>query len=294
MRVPELARELEVSERTIYRYLNSLSNAGFPIYYDQDHRTYTFSGNFSLHRALLESEEVLVLTLARKTLEPLLGKAATRALEQIEQKITTPQKRFTSFTEVFGIQGLFEAPHILELLKDLSTAIREHQIVKIEHERELGRPTEEREIEPYFVFFTGEFWYVHTWCRTREGQRTFALDKIRRWHLTDSYFIPRKDVSSLEEIQETFGPYVDGDLQEVTVHFAPEVKQFFLRRKWVKEQKCRELANGWLEVRFKVRGLHGFVHWLYRWIPYFRIISPESLAREVKNDLIRALRNCQD
>jgi len=56
----------------------------------------------------------------------------------------------------------------------------------------------------------------------------------------------------------------------------------------VKGQRCRELANNWLEVRFKVRGLDGFKHWLYRWLPYFRIISPDWLKEEIKEDLRKA------
>lgn len=286
VRVPEVAQELEVSERTVYRYLNSLMEAGFPIYYDKERGTYAFTRNFSLRRALLETEEALVLALARRFFEPLLGEAAARALNQIENKITaSPRERFSHFTEVFGVQGLCDPPHLLGLLKDLSLAIREHRVVKIEYERELGETPEEREIEPYFVFFTGEFWYVHAWCRIKEGQRTFALDKIRTWQLTDRYFVPRKEIPSLEEIQGAFGPYVDETPREVIVHFAPEVRQYFLRRKWVKEQKCRELEDGWLEVRFRVRGLYGFKHWLYRWLPYFRVVTPESLAQEIEKDL---------
>ncbi len=284
VRVPELAQELEVSERTVYRYLNSLMEAGFPIYYDKERRTYAFTQNFSLRRALLETEEILVLTLARKFLEPLLGKAATRTLNQIESKIIASPK-IPNFAEIFGVQGLWDPPHLLDLLKDLSSAIREHRIVKIEYERELGNKPEEREIEPYFVFFTGEFWYVYSWCRTKEGQRTFALDKIRTWQLTDRYFIPRRELPSVEEIQKTFGPYVDEKPQEVIIHFAPEVKQYFLRRKWVKDQECRELENEWLEVRFIIRGLEGFKHWLYRWIPYFKVVAPKTLAQKIERDL---------
>ncbi|HFC97393.1 MAG TPA: WYL domain-containing protein [Thermosulfurimonas dismutans] len=295
MRVPEVAQELEVSERTVYRYLNSLMEAGFPIYYDKERGTYAFTSNFSLRRALLETEEALVLALARKFLEPLLGKAAVRTLDQIEKKIAaSPYISFSHFAEVFGVQGLCDPPHLLDLLKNLSSAIREHRVVKIEYEREPGETPEEREIEPYFVFFTGEFWYVHAWCRTKEGQRTFALDKIRTWQLTDRYFVPRKEVPSVEEIQEAFGPYVDETPREVIVHFAPEVKQYFLRRKWVRNQECRELPDGSLEVRFRVRGLTGFKHWLYRWLPWFRILSPESLAREVEEDLRSYLATCKN
>ncbi|NPA48596.1 MAG: WYL domain-containing protein [Thermodesulfobacteria bacterium] len=279
-----LAEELEVTERTIFRYLKNLQEAGFPIEYDPSRGTYTFVEGFSLQRALLKKDEILLLALARKILEPLLGKDLASLQERIEKKITARNFKTSDFTEIFGIQLASESPDLLSLLRDLSLAIKEHQIVEIEHQKEPGK-SEQREIEPYFVFFTGDFWYVHAWCRTRDAQRTFALDKIRSWRLTDKYFLPRKDILSLEDIEEAFGPYVDEDPQEIVVHFSPEVKEYFLRRKWTRDQKCRELENGWLEVVFSVRGLSGFKHWLYRWLPFFRIVSPAWLAEDIKRDL---------
>ncbi len=286
VRASELAKELEVSERTIYRYINSLIEAGFPIYYDRDKKSYSFTENFSLRRALLQTEEALILALARKFLEPLFGIRALEILSQIERKIIFAKGGvFDTLLEALGIQNFTEPPYIIELLKDLSLAIREYLIVKIEYQRD---PEEEiliREVEPYFIFYTGDFWYLQAWCRTKEAQRTFALDKIRSWELTEKRFVPRRDMPSVEEIYESFGPYIDQTPKEVVVQFSPEVKQYFLRRKWLKVQECRELQNGWLEVKFKVRGLEGFKHWLYRWLPYFKIVSPPSLRDMVNEDL---------
>ncbi|MEF3168879.1 MAG: WYL domain-containing protein [Deltaproteobacteria bacterium] len=284
VRVSELAKELEISDRTVYHYINSLMDADFPIYYDKDRGTYAFTSNFSLSRALLDTKETLVLTLAKRFLEPLLGQAAAFTLNQIENKIMA-RPRYTDFTTVFAVQGLYNPIDLLDLLKDLSSAIMDYRVVKIVYERKPGETAEEREVEPYFVFFTGQFWYVHTWCRTKERQRTFALHKIRAWQLTDRFFVPRKEVSTADEIQEAFGPYVDETPQEVIVHFAPEVKQYFLSHKWMKNQRCREHDDGWLEVHFTVRGVNGFKHWLYQWFPSFQVVTPKSLAQEVGKDL---------
>ncbi len=148
-----------------------------------------------------------------------------------------------------------------------------------------------KEIEPYFVFFTGDFWYVEAWCRKKQAERTFAFDKIRSLKFTGKYFLPREEISNISKVQEAFGPYVDAKKEEVIVNFAPEVKEYFLRRKWIKEQEEKELPNGWLEVKFRVRGVEVFKHWLYRWLPYFKVISPEWLKKEIVKDLKRALEN---
>lgn len=44
-----LARDFQVGVRTIFRYLNHLQAAGYPIYYDKEERSYRFLNNFRLN-----------------------------------------------------------------------------------------------------------------------------------------------------------------------------------------------------------------------------------------------------
>ena len=286
----DLAEELGVSERTIYRYINSLIDAGFPIYYNKLKHTYVFEKGFSLSKVLIKTEEALVLALSKKLLEPLFGKNIVKILNQIEQKVISTSEKFCSFEKVIKIQNVFIQPYIFELLRDIVRAIKEHQVVEIEYEHDPGENLEKREIEPYYVFFTGDFWYVEAWCRKKQAERTFALDKIRSWRLTDRYFLPKEEITSSQRVEEAFGPYVDEKKEEVIVYFSPEVKQYFLRKKWVKEQEEKELSNGWLEVKFRIRGIKLFKQWLYSWIPYFKIVSPRWLVEEVRKDLETAFK----
>jgi PAS domain S-box-containing protein len=49
MRTPaQLAEALEVTERTVYRYISSLQSAGYPIYFDRQKNSYRFSDGYSL------------------------------------------------------------------------------------------------------------------------------------------------------------------------------------------------------------------------------------------------------
>ncbi len=130
---------------------------------------------------------------------------------------------------------------------------------------------------------------MEAWCRKKGEERTFALDKIRSWRLTDKYFLLKDLRSSLNNVQETFGPYVDERKTEIVVHFSPEVKQYFLRKKWIKEQEEKDLSDGWIEVKFKVRGIESFKKWLYRWLPYFKVVSPKWLKKEIQKELKEAL-----
>ena len=62
----ELARELAVTERSIFRYLDTLQSAGYPIYFDRAQKTYRFAETFNLRPAGSFENISGVLDLKRK------------------------------------------------------------------------------------------------------------------------------------------------------------------------------------------------------------------------------------
>jgi len=60
-----LAHEINVTERSIYRYMENLQAAGYPIYFDRDTRTYRFSENFKLSTSPADNELTQALDLNR-------------------------------------------------------------------------------------------------------------------------------------------------------------------------------------------------------------------------------------
>ena len=47
-------------------------------------------------------------------------------------------------------------------------------------------------VEPYVLERSLPYWYVHTWDRTRDGQRSFRLDRMRSAQSTGETFEPRE------------------------------------------------------------------------------------------------------
>jgi predicted DNA-binding transcriptional regulator YafY len=63
-----LASDLEVSQRSIYRYITTLLVAGFPIDYDRENNSYVFSEGYTLKKPAVSVEETLALALSKKLL----------------------------------------------------------------------------------------------------------------------------------------------------------------------------------------------------------------------------------
>ncbi|MDD2309240.1 MAG: PAS domain S-box protein [Desulfuromonadaceae bacterium] len=60
-----LALEMNVTERSIYRYLENLQAAGYPIYFDHDTKSYRFSENFKLTKSPVDNDLAQALDLSR-------------------------------------------------------------------------------------------------------------------------------------------------------------------------------------------------------------------------------------
>jgi predicted DNA-binding transcriptional regulator YafY len=291
-----LSEDFGVSERGIYRYLSSLQEAGFPIYFDRDKGTYAFVDGFKLKKASLSADEVLALAMAKKVLTA-FGKTFGNALESLEKKVLSISTSKSGFvpTSAFVLpsQGSVGSADMSALAKDLASAVIEHSLVLISYESLYSQEMTEREVEPYYIFFSPDgFWNLRAYCRLREDWRTFALDRVRSWKIWEKSFVPRlfgDDVG--REVASGFGTYVDGELEEVVVQFSPEIRSYVERRVWHPSQENRSLDNGWLEVRFVTSGTEGLKYWLYRWTPHFKVVRPASLRQEIMEDLAKEKEN---
>lgn len=62
----QLAKSLEVTERTIYRYITSLQSAGYPIYFDRKINSYCLSDGFTLSKHCQSNELLQALDIKRR------------------------------------------------------------------------------------------------------------------------------------------------------------------------------------------------------------------------------------
>ncbi|MBI4709701.1 MAG: HTH domain-containing protein, partial [Nitrospirae bacterium] len=64
--VYSLSDDMEVSERSIHRYLRTLQVAGFPIHYDKKKESYCFLEGYGLKKTNISLEESLAFALAKR------------------------------------------------------------------------------------------------------------------------------------------------------------------------------------------------------------------------------------
>ncbi len=136
-------------------------------------------------------------------LTPLEARAIRLALEYVGPMIAadahTPLARVRrKLEETFGVFELTQTPepHVEraeeDLVSTLARGMREHRLVEIEYQKEMDTQPSTRIVEAYSLERQMPNWYVHTWDRTKDEERSFRLDRMRSAKLLREKFPPRE------------------------------------------------------------------------------------------------------
>ena len=106
------------------------------------------------------------------------------------------------------------------LVATLTQGIRERRLIELDYLKEGEESTSGHLVEPYSIERRLPYWYVHTWDRTRDGERSFRLDRMRSARMLPEEFDPR----------EGFEPRGLRDARPVQIWYSPEVARWRLER----------------------------------------------------------------
>jgi predicted DNA-binding transcriptional regulator YafY len=283
--VDSLRGDLGISERTVFRYLNTIQVAGFPVVFDKEQEGYTFMEGYSLKRPGLSMEEALALGISRKMMAG-MGSGWEDSMKRIEEKLSIKK---TELPRHIVLSGGGLSPEVATHIGFIHQAIMNFRKLKMTYRPLSSDQKTKRKVDPYYLFFEEDFWYFRGYCHLREGIRTFALDRIMALRVLEEHFIPR-NIAPEEELSGAFGTVVDGEPVEIVLRFDAECRPYLQRKKWHESQRQRDLKDGRLELRFRVNGLEGITPWIYRWLPQVEVVSPKKLREGVKEELEKALK----
>lgn len=178
----EIASELEVSNRTVYRDLQDLSARGVPLRAEPG-LGYQLEKGFDIPPLMFTHGEVESLVIAARMLEA-WADTETRAqvksaLEKIEQVLPPSLQDKQARVCVFA-PGFMTDPTIWQAMPDLRKAIEWRRKFRFDYHDEKNQPSQ-RTIRPLGVYFWGKSWTCVGWCELRNDFRHFRLDRMTEW-----------------------------------------------------------------------------------------------------------------
>ncbi|WP_243317662.1 helix-turn-helix transcriptional regulator [Geothrix paludis] len=184
----KLARELGISERTLYRDIADLMASGVPIESEAG-VGYSLPRHFDLPPFMFNAEEAEALLLGARVAaawgDPSLRTAAESLLRKVEA-VLPPGRRTTLSDLPFLVPDFHVPPETARFLGDLRQGLREQRRVRITYARADGTGSV-RVVQPLGVIFWGYRWHLAAWCELREALRTFRVDRIQASELLEPF-----------------------------------------------------------------------------------------------------------
>lgn len=188
-----LAEAMGVSERTIYRDIESLREAGAVIEGAAGYG-YSLTEDPAMPPQIFTREEIEALVLGLREVQavadPALAKAAKHALAKLQGSLP-PRLQAHLKHNVLHAKRFKERPKISIDPGVIRQAAWQELALDIEYRDVKGRESARR-VYPLSIVFLDDSLVLISYCCLRKATRVFRLDRISSLTLTDESFQPRR------------------------------------------------------------------------------------------------------
>jgi predicted DNA-binding transcriptional regulator YafY len=294
--VADLAADLDCHPRTVYRDLEALEAAGFPVYTEkQSGRNYWYILDAAKQQIPVpfSQPELIALYFSRHLLRAGQDSIYADALESLFRKVkTTLAPRYGAYLDQIE-ESLVLAPRPAKstpapdpLFDKISSAIVNRYKLEIDYFAMSRRHRSRRRVAPYKLLFSEETFYLIGYCDQRQAMRTFSLDRIEYCEATQMPFEAPDQATLTRMIESSFGVF-QGEPQRVKIRFSAAVAGYIEEKIWHHSQATRRLADGGLLFTARVAGLEEIRHWVLRWGAEAEVLEPALLRQRVAQDARR-------
>ena len=286
VRAEEIARRFRISERTVYRDVKALMEAGVPIGSEAG-KGYFIVDGFHLPPIMFSQDEAGALLLAGKLVDKMADKSVRAAFESALYKIKSVLheaekdhlESLDSHIEILlrsKYEPRDEAKFPDDFLIKIQQAISKRQVLKLDYS-DAGNKATAREVEPVGIYYYSLSWHLIGWCRLRKSFRDFRSDRISALTNTGEVFKARSVHSMDEYFQSVI--QTNKNLTRVVVVFEKSA----LRGNPIYGSVKQIDLGDQVRVEFMMDNLDYIAHWLLTFGTSATVESPDNLRQMMAN-----------
>ncbi len=277
----EIAKRLEVSERTVYRDIDALSQIKVPIIaYEGNQGGYEIDNNYFIPSIVLTEEEItnfmLLLRLGKELKIPGLHKnydmLGLKLLNAVSKDSRPKLERFLHKFQVY-VNRINPGDYVEQVLEVIIQSFEEEKKVKLSYDTPGRDRLSVREVSPYRFTFDEGGWYLTGYCHLRKAKRTFRLDRITSIELMDSPCRFPKDIASLDAGDRVILRY----LLQIDQHFYEMIKHNY----YMEDHTILEKSTS-LVVEIHTAHEDSILELALKNADFLKVIEPQSLCEKIK------------
>lgn len=300
--VKELAGELRVTPRTIWRDLAALQEVGFPLTSMADGKQTRWQLANAPFRGLSElgvsMVELCSLYMGRAMVEGAAGAPFGTAIAAVCRKIEKAlPPRLRAFLDrlpalVESKAGAVKKPgskayedHVARLIE----ASADQRACAMRYFSASRGAAKEYQIHPYRLVHAHGGLYLLAWVPEYREVRTFAVERIQKLSLQEERFEVRRELAA-ESFAHSLGVN-RGAPERIVIAFEPRIAAYVRERAWHKSQRLQDRPDGGLRMTLDVCADAALRTWILGFGAFAKVESPSWLAEEILEQLESARDN---
>lgn len=203
----ELADYFEVSQRTIYRDIEAINQAGIPIVsYMGSDGGFSIMENYQISKNFLTSEEISSILAALKGINTTIGnRKVSNTFEKIKGMLKDNEpssSKAKSFPIHIDYSSWSSSAADKDKLKTINKAIDEKRVIGFNYINIRGEEAY-RLVEPLSLILKDFSWFLHGYCHMKNDYRLFKIKRMNKIDLTKDFFtrefLPVEELSYMDE-----------------------------------------------------------------------------------------------
>ncbi len=192
----DLSERFEVSQRTIYRDVETLSASGIPVYMSKGKGGgISLLPNFVLNKAVLSEKEKDEILSALQGLNAVDAFSVSDTLSKLSSLFGS--KSTSSWVEIDYSDWSNTKREQFETIKK---AIINKTLIAFDYYNRNGEAAN-RKVEPITLWFKERTWYLKGFCKSKQDFRVFKLTRIKNVVCTDEHFTERGAFDIFDDYQ---------------------------------------------------------------------------------------------
>lgn len=302
--VPQLARQLCVTERTIKRDIAALRrDLNAPIRYDRERRGFYYTDpGWTMPVQRISEGELLAFFIAENALRltghgpeaHLLRKALAKMASMLPEIVSI---NLSTLGELIRFESAPQVHIDVYLLQELAEYAQAHLTVEFDYFSPHKQETKHRKADVHLLHnFAGD-WYAISYDHDAKDFRDFHVGRIKNLKPTNHTFTPKKNFNAEDYLRRGFQMTRGGRLTNVSLCFDKYQAQWIReRQRFHPDEKRQDLPDGGLRLSFRIgeNGLEAVARFCLTYAGHCRVEAPKRLREIVIEKLRHALDLHQD
>lgn len=272
----ELADRFEVSTRTIYRDIETLSGANIPIYASKGKDGgIGLLDEYVLNKTILSEEEQNQILFALQGMKKVKGQDEKDVLEKLSILFN---KKINDWIKIDFSSWSNAKEERFDIIK---SAILNKQLIQFTYYNSNGEESK-RIVEPLQIWFKDKSWYLISYCKLKQDYRIFKIARIKEVKILQEHF--ERELPKEEDNEKHNLKIIELELEidkSMTYRIYDEFES--------KEITKKEDGNFIIKVKYPEN------EWVYGYIlsfgEYAKVLNPGYAKNIIKGKLQKTLKN---